>query len=396
MNGDRHTPEATTGGGEEAACRDRIWAFARQSREHAIVLLDAEGLVRWAGPGAVSIFGVPADELVGRPMDGLFLPEDREIGIPAQELRVARSSGASEDDRWMMRGDGSRFWASGMVVALRDGEGAATGFVKILRDLTDDKMQIENLRNRTGALSARDEDRRRAMAVLSHELRNLLAALGMANAMLHKAVDTADPRLRLPLGMLDRNLAFASRLVDDLDEVARISRSKLDLHFECLSLHELLQGAISAANEAGDRERAADIELLVPPGSVELEADHLRMQQVFANLVGNAIKFSQHGDRIWVTAMVEGPHVVVRVQDSGIGIAPDMLGSIFDMFTRAHAKASRGLGIGLAVVKSIVELHGGSVQARSEGVGKGSTFTVRLPLRQPSTGDLPPDPLAGS
>lgn len=366
----------------DATCKDLWWAFAQQSIDHAILLLDTGGVVNWASPGAVEILGVPASGLAGCTVERFFLPEDRDIGVPGQEIAVARSSGSAEDDRWMVRGDESRFWASGMMVALRDADGALTGFVKILRDLTDVKMKMETLGNRASALSAKEDHLRQAMAVLSHELRNPLASLGMATALLRKLVDQGDSRLHSPMRMLDRNIGFSARLLDDLDHALRISTGKLELQVERVPVRELLQSAIAAACERSEGRRPADIALLVPAVEIMFEADRLRMQQVFANLVGNAVKFTPSGERIWVNATVEGPQLVVRVEDAGIGIAPDKLEDLFEMFTQAHAKASRGLGIGLAVVKSIVELHGGSVQARSDGVGKGSTFTVRLPLRQ--------------
>ncbi len=378
-----HAPRASAEvDGAVTACKDQLWAFAQQSPDHAILLLDIRSVVTWANPGAVEILGVSAAGIVGQTVERFFTREDVELGIPGQEIAIALSQGTAEDDRWMARGDGSRFWASGMMVALRDSEGELTGFVKILRDLTDLKMQMETLRNRTSALGEMEENRRRSVATLSHELRNPVAVLEMATSLLRKLADAEDARLQSPLGMLERNIGFVVRLLDDLDDATRVATGQLDLQIEPLVLRDLLQPAIEAARQRfGDR--TLDIDLLLPANPIVLEADRLRLQQVFANLVGNAMKFTPEGERIWVNATVEGAQAVVRVEDTGIGIAPDKLEHIFEMFTQAHTLvADPGLGVGLAVVQSIVEMHGGSVQARSDGVGKGSSFTVRLPMRQ--------------
>ncbi len=379
---ERATPAPAETASAVTACKDQLWAFAQQSPDHAILLLDPDGVVSWANPGAVEILGVSSAEIVGQTVGRFFTRQDVDRGIPAQEIAIAISQGTAEDDRWMTRGDGSRFWASGMMVALRDSEGELTGFVKILRDLTDLKMQMETLRNRITALGDAEEDRRRSVATLSHELRNPVAVLEMATSLLRKLGDADDARLQSPLGMLDRNIGFVVRLHDDLDDATRVATGKLDLQIEPLILRDLLQAAIETARERIE-DRPLDIDLLLPTHPIPPEADRLRLEQVFANLIGNAMKFTPEGERIWVNATVEGPHAVIRVEDAGIGIAPDKLELIFEMFTQAHTlMGSPGLGVGLAVVKTIVELHGGSVQARSDGVGKGSSFTVRLPLCQ--------------
>lgn len=362
-------------------CKDQLWAFAQQSLDHAILLLDSDNKVTWASPGAVHVLGAEAAAMVGRPTTQFFTPEDIELGIHEHEIAVARSGGSSEDDRWMTRADGSRFWAAGMMVALRGSDGEVSGFIKILRDLTDLKMQMETLRNRAQVLDSLGHTSHRSIATLAHELRNPLASLSMASAVLRQ-LSQGEARLEPPLEIIERNLGFAARLVDDLEGSTRTKAGKLELKLEGLLLQEVLQEAIQTArHRAGDSAR--DIHLLPPSAPVVLIADPARIQQVFVNLIGNAIKFTAQGGRIWVKATVEGPWVVVRVEDDGAGIAPEMLERIFEMFTQADpSTAPVGLGIGLSVVKDLVELHGGSVQAHSEGRGKGSRFSVRLPLRQ--------------
>lgn len=365
-----------------------LLAFAEQTSEHAIVLLDLQFTVLWANPAATEILGLPAAQMVGGPLHRFFTPEDIGLGIPEHEIAVAISQGSSDDDRWMTRADGSQFWASGRTVALANDQRHVFGFLKILRNQTEMKMRINTFSNRMAALEGLESARLAACATLSHELRNPLSALSMASTAIERQVE--NPMLRPPIEIIQRNVGFVARMIDDLDEATRATVGKLALSIESLQLDAELDAAIQTAlARAGNPPRI--IECLLPPGQpITLEADRLRLQQVFANLIGNAVKFTGDGGRIWIKGTIEGSHVVVRIEDDGAGIAPDMLDAIFTMFTQAERPGEqRGLGIGLALVKTIVELHGGSVQANSDGIGKGSEFTVRLPLRPCEPAALP-------
>jgi PAS domain S-box-containing protein len=362
---------------DDAGVKEWLWAFALQSLDYGIFLLSTDRVVQWVNPGAAWILGCTVQDIVGQPLDPFFTPEDAALGIPQHERNVAVSQGSSDDDRWMQRADGSRFWAAGRTVALRNADGKPMGLLKILRDLTDIKMRITTLTNRVEALGLVDAARIDAIATLSHELRNPLASISMAAAVLGKLVD--GPSAQSSLEVLQRNVGFATRMVEDLEQSSRAAVGKLRLEWEPLQLDTELRAAIATAKHqtaAQDR----DVELLLPGGQpISIEADRLRLQQVFVNLIVNAIKFTSGGGQVWVTATVEARHAVIRIEDNGAGISPEMLESIFGMFTQV-GRPTVGLGIGLALVKNIVELHGGTVQARSDGLGKGSTFTVRLPL----------------
>jgi PAS domain S-box-containing protein len=357
-----------------------------QSLDYGIFLLSSDRLVQWANPGAAWILGCTVQDIIGKPLDRFFTPEDAALGIPQHEGDVALSQGSSDDDRWMQRADGSRFWAAGRTVALRSADGTQMGLFKILRDLTDIKMRVRTLANRVKALGETDSARVDAIAMLSHELRNPLSSISMAAAVLRQLADGASTQPSLDV--LQRNVGFATRIVEDLEQASRATAGKLQIDMQPLSLEAELRAAIeTATHQAGGRAR--DIRLLMPPGQpIFIEADRLRLQQVFVNLIVNAIKFTSDGGHVWVTATVEAMQAVIRVEDNGAGISPDMLEAIFGMFTQVRAPTNVGLGIGLALVKNIVELHGGTVQARSDGLDKGSTFTVRLPLI--GTSKLPP------
>lgn len=361
--------------------REWLWAFANQTHEYAILILDAAGRIRWANPGAGFVLGVPPDALEGRPVKGFFTEEDAAAGIPELEMQVASLRGSAADDRWMARADGSRFWATGITLSPAPDSVVPSGFLKLFRDHTERKMLFEAIHNRAECNARESEDKSNAIAVLAHEFRGPLSAVSMATEVLANAgVDEA--QLQSALGVIRRNVGFAVRLVEDLEEHSRAAAGKLSLQHERVALAGLLDAAITIARHRTDAQQRP-IALVMPGAGIDIDADPLRIRQVFVNLVANAIRYTPQPGRIWVTASLEGTEAVVQVSDQGVGIAPDMLDRIFEMFTQVRTPSSNGgLGVGLALVKTIIELHGGSVQARSEGVGKGSEFTVRLPLRR--------------
>ena len=354
--------------------------LAEQSKEHAFILLDRDGRVTWWSPGATHLFDRDAEEMVGQSFSRLFTPEDVEKGIPEPELAIAREVGKAEDDRWQVRADGSRLWVTGMSVALRDENGDLLGFGKIVRNRTDLKEQLETLRNEVKTLASRDEQKNIFVATLSHELRNPLTPLSSAVQLVRRTVP-ATPALEYPIKLIERQVEFIQRLVDDLLDVTRITTGKIRLNKGPVGLHEIIHRAVEAVEPLVE-ERHQNLQVLLPPGVIEFVADPDRLHQVFVNLLTNAAKFTPESETIWVKGTTEGEEVVVHVEDTGAGIPAPMLAGIFDLFTQVETPVSHGgLGIGLSLVRDLVTLHGGSVQVRSDGVGKGSEFTVRLPLK---------------
>lgn len=354
--------------------------LAEQSKEHAIILLDADARVIWWSPGAEHIFERRASEMVGQLLSALFPPEDVQTGIPDQETNIARGFGRAEDDRWQTRLDGSRFWASGLLVALRDEKGDLLGYGKILRNRTDLREQLDSLRNQVEALIKSDQQKNIFLATLSHELRNPLAPLSNAVQLLRMtAMDVAN--LQYPIKLIERQVEFIRRLVDDLLDVTRISTGKVRLNKRLVVLNEIIERAVEATRSLIE-ERDHRLQLFLPSAPIRLQADPDRLHQVFVNLITNAAKFTPEHGEVLVKGTTEGDEAVVQVEDTGVGIPHDMLPRIFELFTQMEVDLSRGgLGIGLALVKELITLHGGSVQVRSEGTGKGSEFTVRLPLK---------------
>ena len=247
---------------------------------------------------------------------------------------------------------------------------------------------LVELTNAEAALRAqserlRDSDRRKDefLATLAHELRNPLAPIRNALQIIHLAGNNG-PAVEQARGMMERQLGQMVRLIDDLLDVSRISRGKFELRKERIELTTAIKSAVDTAQPLID---AAGHRLSVTPSPqpIYLDADPVRLAQVFSNLLNNAAKYMERGGRIWLTVAPEDHEVVVSVRDTGIGIPAEALPGIFDMFAQVdHSleKAQGGLGIGLTLVKQLLEMHGGRIEARSDGVGKGAEFIARLPV----------------
>ena len=249
------------------------------------------------------------------------------------------------------------------------------------------RSHLQALERAANDLSASEQQLREAharkdefLATLAHELRNPLAPIRNALHVLRRR--TPDPGLAPLHDIVDRQLRQMVRLVDDLLEVSRITRGKVELHLEDLDVASILRGAIETSRPLIDAARH-DLVVVLPPEPVHVHGDVVRLGQVFANLLNNAAKYTEDGGRIQLSARVLDEEVAVTVEDNGIGIDPAMLSSVFDIFTQvrdANARAQGGLGIGLTLVRSLVGLHSGRVTAHSDGPGRGSRFTVYLPI----------------
>jgi PAS domain S-box-containing protein len=352
-----------------------LTALLEQSRDHALLIFSVDQRIIWASRGAEVILGRPMAELVGLAASEMFVAEDVELGLPDQEFEIARSRGSAEDDRWSRRPDGSLFWATGLAYALRDADDKVVGFGKILQNRTDWKLRQETISNRLREVTALDQHKNAMIATLAHELRNPLVPLMNAASMLREGMPND-----YPIRLIERQVNFIQRLVDDLLEATRASAGKVELKRSRLLLQDVIQASIETVRPLLER-HSHSLDLLTP-GPIYIDGDMMRLQQVFTNLLTNAAKYTRDGGKVWIKVTTEDTEAVVRVEDNGIGIAPDMLLHIFELFAqvRTPAHSDGGLGIGLSLVKELVNLHGGSVQANSDGIGTGSVFTVRLPL----------------
>ena len=353
-------------------------ALLEQANDHAILIFGTDDRIRWANHGAEILLDTAREDLLGLHASELFLAEDVERGLHEHEFEVARSSGSANDDRWSRRPDGSRYWATGLAYGLRDADGQLIGYGKIIQNRTDWKQRQETLANQVQALSQAGEHRESIISTLAHELRNPLTPLLNAAEMLRQGMP-----VDYPVQLIERQVEFIRRLVDDLLEAARARAGKLRLKRERLVLQDVIAASVEMARPLLEK-RSQRLEILLAPTPILVDVDAVRMQQVLANLLNNAGKYTAEGGCVWVKATVEDEDAVVRIEDNGVGIAPEMLQFIFELFAQVPSpdreERADGLGIGLSLVKDLVALHGGTVQASSDGIGKGSTFTVRLPL----------------
>ena len=366
---------------EELAERDQREEILRQSEErfrllvdgvkdYAIFMLDASGnIVSW-NTGAQNIYGYAASQIVGTHFSRLYTPEDIAGQRPAHELSTARADGRYEEEGWRQRMDDSRFWASVITSALYDSDGRLRGFAKVTRDLT--------VRRRVEALQENERQMNEFLAMLSHELRNPLASIVNALDLARHEPATERTEAR---GIIERQVKHLAHIVDDLLDVSRITRGKIELRKEILPVNDVVLHAVESCRSLlNARGHTVD----VSPSNEELwiKADPTRLSQVILNLINNAAKYTPAGGRISISVNRDNDDVVLRVQDSGIGISATLLPKVFELFVqgdRSLDRAAGGLGIGLTIVKRMVELHGGSVKAVSAGPGQGSEFVVRLP-----------------
>jgi len=352
-----------------------------QAEEYALFLMAADGTVTDWFPGAEHVFGYAADEMVGRPATCLFNKDDIERGAERNEFEVAASAGRAEDDRWHMRSDGTQFWGSGVLFALRDPANKPIAYAKIVRNRTDVKTQTEALENQVKALARAHERKNIFLGTLAHELRNPLGALANAVELIRRS-GPGDPVGAHALQIIDRQAAALRRLIDDLMDTTRIGAGKMDLQPKLIDLKDVAHAAAASSRPLAQARDQAFEEILIA-GPVPVNGDSMRLQQVFANLLDNAFKYTPRNGKIVFNVTTEGGDAIVRVEDTGVGMSADVLPKVFELFTQETASqqiSPGGLGLGLPLVRKLVELHGGTVQARSDGRDKGSVFTVRLPL----------------
>jgi PAS domain S-box-containing protein len=498
------------------ASEERFRLIIESVEDYAVFATDTAGRILSWNPGVRHLLGYEEAEWVGRHGSLIFTPEDRERGEVEREMETAARAGKALDERWHLRRDGSRFWASGLLMALRDPRGELRGYSKMLHDatrrkLTEDALRESSarihdilesitdaffavdrgwkfvyanrqaerlLRRERGELLGRnvweefpeavgtefyeqyrrgeregrpvefeafyeplgvwfavraypyaegfavyfrdvtarkraEEERARFLerehaarreaeeanrlkdeflATLSHELRTPLTAI-LGWARLLRRGGLSGEAAERALEAVERNAVTQKQLIDDILDVSRVITGNIRLNFESLNLVPVIEAAIDAVRPAADT-KGIEIRVEVAPRPGRVSGDADRLQQVVWNLLSNAIKFTPEGGRIEVSLRPLDAAVRIQVSDTGQGIEPEFLPHVFERFRQADATTTRrqaGLGLGLAIVRHLVELHGGNVSAESEGLGRGATFSVTLPSAgaHVTTGDLP-------
>jgi PAS domain S-box-containing protein len=343
--------------------------------DYAIYMLNPDGIVSSWNSGAERIKGYTSEEIIGKHFSRFFVTQDIEAGKPWEELATARRTGRAEDEGWRLKKNGERFWARVVVTALHDSAGHMRGFAKVTQDLTE-RRYLQDLEQTAKNVSA-------FISMLTHELRNPLAPIRTAIQVIPHMYKM-DPGLDAMLQMIDRQSAHLARILDDMMDVSRAAQGKITIERKPVDITEVVQRALETATpsvEAGNHHVALDLTAM----GLVVEGDFGRLTQLLTNLLNNAARYTPHGGSISVTARAEEGKAIIRVADSGRRIEPEDIERIFAMFVQARSSgsnASGGLGVGLALARTIAELHGGSLTAQSEGMNTGSEFTLKIPLSE--------------
>jgi PAS domain S-box-containing protein len=368
---------------QEAALR---LAAIVNSSDDAIVSKTLEGIVTSWNPAAERMFGWSAGEAVGRSIT-LIIPPDRLDEETAVLASLRRGESIDHYETLRMRKDGVIIPISLTVSPIRDPSGTIIGASKIARDITERRrVEDERLRALAQEQAARAEAERanrvkdEFLATLSHELRTpLTSIMGWVRMLRQRSLD--EEATERALEIVDRNAQALTRLVEDILDISSITMGRFRLESVPVDLAAVVRAAVDSVRHAATA-KSIQLDITVSPMTHAVTGDAGRLQQVVWNLLANAVKFTPDNGHIEVTVAPVGSYAEVRVRDNGQGIAPEFAPRLFDRFSQHDASTTRqhgGLGMGLAIVRHLVELHGGTVRAESAGPGQGATFIVRLP-----------------
>ncbi len=348
---------------------DKPYRLLVEQIPHAAASLTADGRIIYCNHRFADLLQWPTRALLGKPIADFVASDDR----PQVDALLRDGQGEIS----LRRADSTCVPVFLGVNTSREG---ALGSCLIVTDLTEQR-HYQELQSAQEALRDADRKKDEFLATLAHELRNPLAPIRNAVQIL-MANGPPVPELQWARGVIDRQVQVMARLLEDLLDVSRVSRSKLELRKERIELSSVLNAAMETSRPVIDA-AGHELTVIMPPEPIYLEADPVRLAQVFANLLNNAAKYTEARGRIRLRAEREGEFVAVTVKDSGIGITAEMLPHVFEIFAQSRGSLLRsqgGLGIGLSLAQRLVKLHGGTIDARSDGTGQGSEFVVRLPV----------------
>jgi PAS domain S-box-containing protein len=366
------SPVPSASAGRVHASEEQFRLLVESVKDYAIFMLTPEGRIASWNAGARNIKGYTAEEIIGRHFS-IFYPADAAArGWPDHELRMAVAAGRFEDEAYRVRKDGTRFWANVVITPVYDASGVLRGFAKVTRDLT--------VRRQFEALQRGERRMIEFLAMLGHELRNPLAPLQAALDVLELRPGDA-ATIEWSRKVFGRQVQHLTRLVDDLLDAGRISSGKVSLHFGVVDLRTLVEETVEAMRPQIEAQ-GHTLALVLPADAIRVRGDATRIAQIITNLLTNASKYTPDGGDIRVVVATDGDFVMLEVHDTGMGMPPELIPSMFELFVQGGRELNRsqgGLGVGLTLVKRLTELHGGTVAATSAGPGKGSDFVVRLP-----------------
>jgi two-component system, chemotaxis family, CheB/CheR fusion protein len=361
--------------------RSRLAAIV-DSSEDAIASKTLEGMITSWNRAAERIFGYTAEEAIGQPIT-IIIPKEH-LGEEEEVLaRIVRGDIVDHFETVRVRKDGTRLEISLTVSPIRDRSGRIIGASKIARDITAQKQAERELKTMYVEAEQANRAKDEFLAMLGHELRNPLGAI--SNALYLLEHDVGDHSTKLARDVLQRQVGYLSRLIDDLLDMGRLVTGKILLRKTPLDLSESVSRAVASMRASG-RFEYHDVSLQTEP--VWIDADEVRIEQIVANLLGNALKYTPTGGSIRISVGKERNAAVLRVEDTGIGIPNDLLPRVFDLFVQGARGLDRtegGMGVGLTIVRRLTELHGGSASAFSMGADQGSRFSVRFPVMATSS-----------
>jgi len=350
--------------------------------ERLQIALEAGKLGTWNWDASTDqlVLGEKAAEVVGLPANVPFTREQIRQRLPredAERARVALDRALAERTDYaceyrVNRPDGSQRWIAASGRGVYADDGTVLGMTGVMQDITKKKREEQALRE---ADARKDE----FLATLAHELRNPLAPLRSSLEILRNETLAPEAKEAARMVML-RQVNQMVALIDDLIDISRISTGRIDLNRAPVSIADVVEGALEISRPLIEA-RQHSLSLELPESPIHIDVDRTRIAQVLSNLLNNAAKYAERGGRIGLSVTLEGDDVAVAVRDSGIGIAPEMLARVFEMFVQVDNRLERaesGLGVGLTLARRLAELHGGSLEARSAGLGKGSEFVLRL------------------
>jgi PAS domain S-box-containing protein len=358
----------------ERRTAERAWAQLAavvESSDDAIIGMAPDGRVTSWNPAAVRLLGYPEDAILGQSIEQIIPPQLREAEGSVL-ARIALGEHVNHYETVRVAQDRRAIPVSVRLSPILDRAGAIIGISKVARDITERKRVEE-------ALRLADQRKDAFLATLAHELRNPLTPIRYATRLLEPGVP---PQMASDAKkMIDRQLAQMAHLLDDLLDVSRVTRGVLEIDHEQLDLREIIDGAVASVRPLAETARQ-ELTVSLPADALSVSGDSVRLAQILGNLLHNATKYTPTGGHIAVIGAATGEEVIVRIKDDGIGIAPEALQTVFDLFVQVEAPGTRsagGLGIGLSLSRDLVRLHGGLIEAHSAGLGFGSEFVLRLP-----------------
>lgn len=363
---------------------ERLRTMIESAQDYAIINLDLNGRITYWNSGAKRLLGYSEQAVIGQLYDLLFPEDDRRSGLAQREMETALATGRAESEGWRVRPDGSKFWASGVVSPIQDSSGKVTGFVKVVRDITDQKNSEERLAQQTKALQRSNEDLQRFAYVASHDLQEPLRMIGSYSQLLVRRNESRlDEDSRQFVKFIVTGVQRMHVLIRDLLEFSRITSDQVGPpeHVDCNQVLGLaLQHLQFKITESGAKITFDRLPVVLGHQS--------RLLQVFQNLIGNALKYCETVPQVHVSAARDREQWRIAITDNGIGIAPEHQEKVFGLFERLHSKSEYpGSGIGLVTCKRIIEQSGGRIWVES-ALGKGSTFYFTIPAAE-SQGSKP-------